>query len=150
MAASDMNWPLSGDVSQWINPTWWLGSFGQQLGFINVNQVNSGDPQLERRIIQEVGSYGRQLGWVTEALDTVVSCIGDAGLTEKLSDEQRRALDRLSQLVDRIERIKAGESGRPSNGQDGLEARVARLEDELRSLTAAGVRPGADMPRRGA
>jgi hypothetical protein len=149
MAAGDMNWPLSGDVSQWINPTWWLGSFGQQLGFINVNQVNSGDPQLERRIVEQVGSYGRQLGWVTEALDTVVSCIGDAGLTEKLNDEQRLALDRLRQLVDRIEQIKAGESRRGPEG-DGLEARVARLEDELRSLTGAGLRPGAGMRPRGA
>jgi hypothetical protein len=139
MTAGDQNWPLSGDVSQWINPTWWLGSFGQQLGFINVNQVNSGDPQLERRIVEEVGSYGRQLGWMTEALDTVIACIGDAGLTEKLTYEQRLPLDRLHQLVDRIERVKATRSPHGPSEQDRLEARVARLEDDLRALTATAI-----------
>ena len=136
MAAGDLNWPLSGDVSQWINPTWWLGSFGQQLGFINVNAVNSGDPQLERRVTEEVASYGRQLGWISEALDTVVSCVRDAGLTEKLTDEQRRALDRLTHLVDHVQRIKTEEPSR--RGHDRLEDRVARLEDELRTLRGDG------------
>ena len=33
MTVKDQHWPLSGDVSQWINPSWWMGSFAQQLGF---------------------------------------------------------------------------------------------------------------------
>jgi hypothetical protein len=134
MSDGKTSWPLGGDVSQWINPTWWLGSFGQQLGFINVTQVRSGDPQLERRIVEEVASYGRQLGWVTEALDAVIACLHDADLTDKLTSQQLGALDRLRTLVENIKRIKTPAAAPGRGHEDTLEVRIARLEDELRRL----------------
>jgi hypothetical protein len=138
MAAGDLNWPLSGDVSQWINPSWWLGSFGQQLGFININEVSSGDPRVERHVVEDVASYGRQLGWISEALEAVVGCVRDAGLTEKLTDDQRLALDRLDSLVERVRRVKDRQDRRSQPRGNDLEARIAHLENELRSLSAAG------------
>src|SRR2546423_14114628 len=85
MTVKEQHWPLSGDVSQWINPTWWMGSFAQQLGFININETSSADPQLEGRIVAEVASYGRQLGWISEAVETLIGCVRHAGLTDKLT-----------------------------------------------------------------
>ncbi|MDX6644716.1 MAG: hypothetical protein QOK40_443, partial [Miltoncostaeaceae bacterium] len=74
-------WPLSGDVTQAINPwSWWLGSLSQQTGFININAVESGNPALERRIIEEVASYGRQLGWIIEAMEVLIERAGTDGL----------------------------------------------------------------------
>ena len=133
MTTGELHWPLSGDVSQWINPSWWMGSFAQQLGFININETSSADPQLEQRIVAEVASYGRQLGWISEALETVIGCIRHAGLTDKLTGTEQLALERLDGLVDDVRRVKS--TPRPAR-QDRLEARIAALEQEVRDLTA--------------
>jgi hypothetical protein len=50
--------PLSGDVTQTIDPTLFR-AVGDQVGFINVNTSAAGDPALERRITEQVASYGR-------------------------------------------------------------------------------------------
>src|ERR687885_737686 len=63
--------PLSGDVSQDIDASL-VRSVGDQLGFININAARSPDPGLERHIITEVASYGRQLGRILDALDVLV------------------------------------------------------------------------------
>jgi hypothetical protein len=136
MTAGELHWPLSGDVSQWINPTWWMGSFAQQLGFININETSSADPQLEQRIVAEVASYGRQLGWISEALETVITCVRHAGLTDKLTGSEQLALERLDRLVDDVRRVKTTTPARPPARQDPLEARIATLEQEVRDLTA--------------
>ena len=136
MTVKEQHWPLSGDVSQWINPTWWMGSFAQQLGFININETSSADPQLEGRIVAEVASYGRQLGWISEAVETLISCVRHAGLTDKLTASQRLALERLDRLVDDIRRLKTTTQARPPSPQDPLETRIATLEAEVRDLTA--------------
>jgi hypothetical protein len=49
--------PLSGDVSQRITAPWFSPT-------VNVNYA--GDPVIEDRVVTEVASYGRQLGWLTE------------------------------------------------------------------------------------
>jgi hypothetical protein len=77
-------WPLGGDVTQWIR-TSWIKSLSDQTGFININNVRAGDPEAERRIIEDVASYGRQLGRIMEAL-------GGAGM--KRIDGLLRGVDR--------------------------------------------------------
>jgi hypothetical protein len=95
--------PLSGDVSQIINPwTFWLKSLNQQLGFININNINSGDSEIERTIVEDVASYGRQLGWIMEVLDLIVSRSKFNDLTE----EERASLQQFSNLIKRIEEVK--------------------------------------------
>ena len=103
-------WPLSGDVVQDILPwTWWL-RFAGQLGLVNINLGRTPDPDAERRILDEVGSYGRQLGYISEALQAVI----EATLTKeggeldraKLSDKQIAALVQLKELVDQVDEIK--------------------------------------------
>jgi hypothetical protein len=136
MATGELHWPLSGDVTQWINPSWWMGSLAQQFGFININETSSADPQLEQRIVGEVASYGRQLGWISEALETVIGCVRHAGLTDKLTGPEQVALERLDRLVDDVRRVKTTTPSRPPARQDQLEARIATLEQELRDLTA--------------
>ncbi len=105
-------WPLSGDVNQELLPwTWWLRFFNQ-WSLININLGRTATPELERRILDEVGSYGRQLGQISEALQTVV----EATLTKedgtldraKLSDEQIAALVELKELVDAVNTLKKG------------------------------------------
>ena len=56
--------PLSGNVSQWINPMTWFMS-GDTL---NVYLGDSSAPEIETEILDRVGTYGRQLGQLTDAL----------------------------------------------------------------------------------
>lgn len=62
--------PLSGNVRQEINPwTWFTKIAHGQLGFININMGKSSDPGLEQQILDDVGSYGRQIGQLGDALE---------------------------------------------------------------------------------
>src|SRR3954452_5545358 len=94
--------PLSGDVSQDIQ-TSLVRSAGDQLGFININTSRSADPELERRIVTEVASYGRQLGRI---LDAVAVLVGREQ-RGKLSADERRALDQLDALHADVQTAKA-------------------------------------------
>jgi len=58
--------PLSGDVVQWINPVTWFLS-GNQIT-ANVYLGESGSPEVEAEILDRVGTYGRQLGKITDAV----------------------------------------------------------------------------------
>jgi hypothetical protein len=49
--------PLSGDVNQRITAPWFSPS-------LTVNY--SGDPVIEDRVVTEVASFGKQLGWINE------------------------------------------------------------------------------------
>ena len=70
---------------QAINP-WFAGSSSDQLGFINID-LGNGDGSKERAILNEVGSYGRQLGHLGEALEVVI------GVLKQIAPEQMAALD---------------------------------------------------------
>jgi hypothetical protein len=77
-------WPLSGDVTQaWATWARMVGQWG--LININVGGDSTPDPVLERRIVDEVASYGRQLGRISEALEALI----EATVTEEAADGQR-------------------------------------------------------------
>jgi len=95
--------PLSGDVTQTINPwNWFVNMLGNQFGLININLGKSSDPQLEEQILNDVGSYGRQIGQIGDALQVLIR---HANLTGLSSDEQR-ALNALQFQLDEVNRIK--------------------------------------------
>ena len=95
--------PLSGDVTQTINPwNWFVNLFGNQFGLINIDLGKSSDPQLEEQILSDVGSYGRQIGQIGDALQVLIRHVNLTGLS---SDEQR-ALSALQFQLDEINRLK--------------------------------------------
>ena len=96
--------PLSGDVTQTINPWSWLfKSVGGQFGLVNINLGRSADPELEEQILDEVGSYGRQLGRIGDALGVLLKHLKP----EELSDDEKKKIWALeSQLAD-IQRLKS-------------------------------------------
>ena len=66
-------------LTQTINPwTWTMGN----VSLFTVNLGKSGAPSVEARILDEVGSYGRQLGRLGEALAVVVDWAEKQGLPE--------------------------------------------------------------------
>jgi hypothetical protein len=120
-------WPLGGDVTQWIR-TSWIKSLSDQTGFININNVRAGDPEVERRIIEDVASYGRQLGRIMEALDVVIGHLGLGERTDLTADE-RHALQGFSDLVRQVQTLK-GDTSPPRLTVAELE----RMLDDLQAL----------------
>lgn len=99
----NVNLPLSGDVSQAINPWKWIFDWaGSSFSLINVNLGRSSDPKLEQEILQEVGSYGRQLGRMGEAMQVLVDRLDRKTLTK----EERHAIEAFEVQLREIEDIK--------------------------------------------
>lgn len=79
--------PLSGDVSQRITAPWFSPS-------LTVNYA--GDPVVEDRVVTEVASYGRQIGWLSEVVLALA----------KNETPPSDALNRLKEAAEKIEAIK--------------------------------------------
>ncbi|MDB5857339.1 MAG: hypothetical protein JWQ76_1028 [Ramlibacter sp.] len=95
--------PLSGDVTQTINPwNWFLQSEGGQFGLINVNLGMSANPGLEQRILDDVGSYGRQLGRIGEALDVLL----DHVKLDRLDARERTVIEDFRLQLAQVKRLK--------------------------------------------
>src|SRR5271169_4554705 len=88
-------------LAQTINP--WTWNFqGAQFGLFNIDLGQSRDPALERRILDEVGSYGRQLGRIGDALGVILNHLDLGALTKAESD----ALALLKAQLIEIDRLK--------------------------------------------
>src|SRR6267154_4998149 len=100
--------PWSGDVAQRITAPWFSPS-------LTVNYA--GDPVIEDRVVTEVASYGRQLGWLSE--------IALALANKKAIPED--ALHKLEEAGDRIKAIKKEVQG---SALDVATKALDRLERE--------------------
>ena len=90
-------------LTQAINP--WTWNFqGAQFGLFNIDLGQSRDPALERTILDEVGSYGRQLGRIGDALEVILRHVDLGALSKPESD----AIALLKAQLIEIDRIKAG------------------------------------------
>ncbi len=89
---------------QAINPWTWYNQ-GAQTGLVNIQIGHTSRPDIESAVLQEVGSYGRQIGRIGDALEVLIRHL-DA---KELKPEERDSLDILiCQLAD-IRKVKARE-----------------------------------------
>jgi hypothetical protein len=84
-------------LSQVINP--WSLSLGS---LFTVNLGNAGDTETEQRMLNEVGSYGRQIGQLGDAVGVLASLVDRS----KLTDEQQGALEKLDDQLRLVALIK--------------------------------------------
>jgi hypothetical protein len=54
---------------------------GAQFGFINIDLGQSAHPETEQAILDDVGSYGRQLGRIGDALEVLMKQVKRDGLS---------------------------------------------------------------------
>jgi hypothetical protein len=95
--------PLSGDVVQSINPfSSWFSPSGGQFGLVNINLGQSSAPTVEQEALEEVGSYGKQLGKIGDALVVLLKHLPKAGLT----DDDKKAVGELEDMLGKIADIK--------------------------------------------
>lgn len=97
--------PLSGDVNQRITAPWFSPS-------LTVNYA--GDPVVEDRVVTEVASYGRQIGWLSE-------------IVLALANNEAPPADALRQLKEAAEKIEAIKTKVHRSSLDAANAALDRL-----------------------
>lgn len=70
---------------QAINP-WTFMNQGAQFGLVNVNLGQTPRPDIEQKVLDEVGSYGRQLGRIGDALEVLIDHVKLDGLSREEAD----------------------------------------------------------------
>lgn len=100
--------PLSGNVTQTINPwTWAFNPVGSQVGLVNIELGQSSDPAVEEEVLSDVASYGKQIGRITDALLVLVAHLP---ASEKLTPQETKALDDLKSLSESVAKVKTKHS----------------------------------------
>ncbi len=100
--------PLSGDVPFSVAPWTNFGAVGNHFSFLNVEVGHSSAPDVERTVLDNVGTYGKQLGRMGDALRVLVDHFEPK---KQLSRKERKALRALRAMLDEIDDIKR-EAGR--------------------------------------
>jgi hypothetical protein len=70
---------------QAINP-WTIYQEGAQFGFINIDLGQTPRPEVEQAILNDVGTYGRQLGRIGDALEVLLNYVKLDGLSQAEMD----------------------------------------------------------------
>ncbi|QRM53148.1 hypothetical protein [Sinorhizobium sp. BG8] len=96
--------PLSGDVTQTINPWTWVFSPGNtSFSLFSFDLGPSSNPEVEGEILRDVASYGRQIGRIEDALAVLLTRFGRP---EDLSQEEQEALEDFDALMREIQAVK--------------------------------------------
>jgi hypothetical protein len=86
---------------QAINP-WTFYQQGAQFGLVNIELGQTPRPDIEQAILEKVGSYGRQLGRIGDALEVLL----DHVKLKDLTDRERDALAVLRGQLAEIRQVK--------------------------------------------
>lgn len=86
---------------QAINP-WTFYQEGVQFGFININLGQTPHPEVEQAILNDVGSYGRQLGRFGDALEVILNHVK----LDSLSQAEKDALSVLRGQLAAVRQVK--------------------------------------------
>ena len=70
---------------QAINP-WSFYNQGAQVGLVNISLGQTKYPDVERKVLDDVGSYGRQLGRIGDAIEVLINHFDQAGLKQPEKD----------------------------------------------------------------
>jgi hypothetical protein len=116
--------PLSGDVTQAINPWSWMNNSLGQFGYININQTVSSNRSVEQEIVTRAAGYGKQLGRITDVLEVLVKRLPATGLEK---DEKKAVADFL-ETANAIAAVKAGYAAPSQENVDRLIAGIRHLK----------------------
>jgi hypothetical protein len=107
--------PLSGDVTQSINP---FTAFmtGGQFGLININLGQSSEPKVEAEVLSDVATYGKQLGRIG---DVLIVLLAHFHPRQPLTADESKAIDELKEMLDAVAKVKT-KHHRPALRPDGI------------------------------
>jgi hypothetical protein len=94
--------PLSGDVTQSINP---FTAFmtGGQFGLVNINLGQSTAPKVEEEVLSDVATYGKQLGRIGDALIVLLAHFKP---DPPLKPAEAKVIAELNEMLEKIAVIK--------------------------------------------
>jgi hypothetical protein len=96
--------PLSGNVTQSINPwTWFFNPVGSQVGLINIDLGQSSNPAIEEEVLTDVASYGKQLGRIEDALLVLLAHFRSE---RPLTAKEEAAIGDFKAIVEEIAAVK--------------------------------------------
>ena len=101
----------AGDVTQAINP-WTFTGNGNQIGLFNVSLGESSAPAVEQDAIRRVGSYGKQIGRIADALEALIAALDRSKALTGLTKDDEAAFESLKAMQIVVRDIKK-EHGRP-------------------------------------
>jgi hypothetical protein len=81
---------------------WVFNYQGMQLGLMNINLGQTPHPEIEQKVLDEVGSYGRQLGRIGDAFEVLLNHVR----LEGLSRDEQDALTVLRGQLAQVRQIK--------------------------------------------
>ena len=120
-----INYPLSGPVQ-----------IIQDLGFYNYNESKTGEKGqiIEKKTVEDVASYGRQLGWIMEVLNIVVDKIDKNQELNDLTVKQNNSLEDFRKLIKSVEHIKTVEQNSKSSMPIFEEIDLTIILNQIRAL----------------
>ena len=94
--------PLSGDVTQSINP---FTAFmtGGQFGLIHVNMGQSTEPDVETEVLSDIATYGKQLGRIGDAL---ILLLAHFHPRKPLTTDETKAIAALKEMLEQVAKVK--------------------------------------------
>ena len=96
--------PLSGNVTQSINPwNWFFNPVGSQVGLINIDLGQSSNPAVEEEVLSDVASYGKQIGRIEDVLMVLLEHFHPE---RPLTAEEEAAIAGLKSLAAEIAAVK--------------------------------------------
>jgi hypothetical protein len=105
--------PLSGNVTQSINPwTWLFNPVGSQIGLVNIELGQSSNPAVEEEVLSDVASYGKQLGRIEDALLVLLAHFHPE---RKLTPAEEKALSDLKAIAIDVAAVKTKHRRRPAS-----------------------------------
>ncbi len=75
---------------------------GSQYNLFSINMGETSNPQVEREALKVVGSYGRQIGHIQEALEVLIKHVP----MSKLNADEKEALKVLKRDIATVRRLK--------------------------------------------
>lgn len=110
--------PLSGDVVQNISPfTAFMSPFGNQFGLINITLGQSSAPEVEADVLSDVGTYGKQIGKIGDALLVLIE-----RMPKDMKLDHEPAIAALKEMLDQVANIKERHDRPAKRPRDGSAA----------------------------
>ena len=99
--------PAPHTLDQTINPwTWMASSTGNQIGLINIDLGLSRAPAVEAEILARVGSYGRQIGRIGEAVEVLLKIVETRCDPASLTADEAKAIADFRETMCLIRTVK--------------------------------------------
>ncbi len=103
--------PLSGDVPFSIAPWTNFGAVGNRFSFLSVDVGHSSAPEVEQQVLENVGSYGKQLGRMGDAMRVLLDHFEPK---KGLSRDEKKAIRALQAMLDEIDGVKRARGRTPA------------------------------------